>query len=655
MASVLDIMRPPRNLAVALQWIAAGVPVHPCHSEGEKAKAPRLKGWQAAASTDEVTVRAWWAQWPDALVGLHLAAAGLIVIDADRHGGPDGVAGWESLCAEYGFDQSTHPIVSTGGGGLHIYSRAPAGLEPTNGEGSLPAGINVRWAGFTIAPGCVLPDGRRYDHVDGTPPLSLNIPEAPPWLIAMIGTARRAADNQTPLCDLDAPEAVERARAFLRDRDEAVEGQGGNNWTYATVCHLRDLGLSEPGVLDLLTEEWNEKCAPPWPLDELADVVANAYSYGQNAPGAKTAAVDFRGVEPLPPRYLAKASNQRPLYLQGVSAAALMAKTFRPVRYVVPGYIVEGLTILGGAPKLGKSWLALNVAVAVASPDQPCLGDIAVEHGDVLYLALEDNERRLQRRLQHSLFDNAPERLTLVTKWPTLDEGCVTEMAAWAGAVERPTLIIVDVLARVRGALRRNETQYDADYRAVAALQQFAGENAIAMVVVHHTRKMASDDPFDQLSGTRGLTGAADSVLLLTKDNVTGRSVIYGRGRDIEEIETAVIFDRNNGRWTVIGAAHEVARSDERQAILDAFLSTPNSLSARDIAVITKRREDTVRVQLGRMVASGEALRTGRGLYTCNRRYDVTNLSEIRFPPSNITLLTEDIKDGAPASPASLF
>ncbi|MEO6248541.1 MAG: AAA family ATPase [Sphingomicrobium sp.] len=304
---------------------------------------------------------------------------------------------------------------------------------------------------------------------------------------------------------------------------------------------------------------------------------------------------------------------------QGTTAAALMAKSFDPVRYIVPGYLAEGCTLLAGAPKIGKSWLALNLAVAI-SGGRPAFGSITSEIGDVLYLALEDNERRLKKRLIQMGLREAPDRLNLQTQWPTIGQGCLKEIDSWARAVPCPLLVIVDVLQRVKPEATNNQQQYEADYKAVTGLQNLASKFGMAVLVLTHTRKMDAEDPFDSVSGTRGLTGAADTVLVLKRDNgtgVAGRATIYGRGRDIEEIETVVEFNRDNGTWRIVGMAHEIAKTNERQAILDVLKSSSGPLNAREISDRSGKKYEAVRKTLTRMAANGEASKEGRGLFRC--------------------------------------
>src|SRR3954470_24089874 len=146
------------------------------------------------------------------------------------------------------------------------------------------------------------------------------------------------------------------------------------------------------------------------------------------------------------------------------SAADLMTATFADPRFAVEGLIPEGLTFMAGAPKLGKSWLALSLGIAVASGGA-ALGAVDVVEGDVLYLALEDSPRRLQGRLRMLLGDEAaPERLQIETAWPRVDEGGGEAIAAFLEERRDTRLVIVDVWARLRGRSVNRQDYYTSDY-----------------------------------------------------------------------------------------------------------------------------------------------------------------------------------------------
>jgi hypothetical protein len=315
--------------------------------------------------------------------------------------------------------------------------------------------------------------------------------------------------------------------------------------------------------------------------------------------------------------------------LGNVSAFDISTMEFKDVKYVVPGYIAEGATLLAGKPKLGKSWLCLDIALAVASGGM-CLGNIACDQGDVLYLALEDNQRRLHRRLmklwsyENLCGDNPmPNNLYIDTECPRANEGGVEAIRDWLDRHPTARLVIVDVLAMFRATAKgKEQTQYDADYLAIKALQALAMEKGVAIVIVHHTRKGAEDnDPFEKVSGTLGLSGAADAVLILDRD--ANGCTLYGRGRDIEEIETAIQFDRATCRWSALGNASEVHRSSERSAILQSLKEATEPLTPANIATEAQMKRHNVENLLSKMVRAGEVVKAKRGRYVHPSRPDL--------------------------------
>lgn len=313
---------------------------------------------------------------------------------------------------------------------------------------------------------------------------------------------------------------------------------------------------------------------------------------------------EFEDFDPAPPPVSLSAS---------FSAADLQSMQFEPIKYVVPGcHIVEGLTILASKPKLGKSWLMLQAAIAVSLGE--VIFEARCEPGDVLYAALEDNPRRIQSRMDKLCgLRPWPSRLTFRCEMPGLAEGGLDVIRDWAEQVERPRLAIIDVLAKVRPSRGREEGNYEADYKAVSGLKALCDELGIAVVLVHHVRKMEADDPLDTVSGTTGLTGAVDSILVLSRnsDGVT----LQGRGRDITEVDAAVKFDREDCRWSYLGEASEVRRSDERNLILDALLQAGEPMSPRDLADATGHPYGAVRRLLVKMSSAGELIKAGRGSY----------------------------------------
>lgn len=295
------------------------------------------------------------------------------------------------------------------------------------------------------------------------------------------------------------------------------------------------------------------------------------------------------------------------------TAASLQQRIFSPTQWIIPGLIPEGLTILAGKPKVGKSWLILDGAVSVAAM-RACFGDLEPEQGDVLYCALEDNARRLQDRLTKLLptFDGQwPERLTLTNRWERLNANGVHHIKEWAQGVPKPRLVILDTLAGVKPINTRDG--YAADYAALEGLHALANELRIAIVVLHHLRKAESEDPLDSISGTLGLAGCADTLIVIQRN--TQGTTLYVRGRDIEEAEHAVEFNKRTCRWTLLGNASDVRRSSERGRILAVFDDNDDALGPNEIAAEARMKSDNVRYLVGQMVRAGDLIKEGRGKY----------------------------------------
>jgi RecA-family ATPase len=173
------------------------------------------------------------------------------------------------------------------------------------------------------------------------------------------------------------------------------------------------------------------------------------------------------------------------------SAAELVARQFTEPKWAVPQIIAEGLTILAGKPKTGKSWAALDFAVAVAGAYH-ALGNIECQQGDELLLALEDNDRRLHQRLKAVLQgQQAPSRLRIATRWRRADEGGLDDLRAWLKDHPRARLVVIDTLQMIRGQRARNDGVYADDYQAIGALKAIVDESNVSFLVVHHLRKKA--------------------------------------------------------------------------------------------------------------------------------------------------------------------
>jgi hypothetical protein len=303
------------------------------------------------------------------------------------------------------------------------------------------------------------------------------------------------------------------------------------------------------------------------------------------------------------------------------NAAELVARHFSEPKWAVPQIIAEGLTILAGRPKTGKSWWALDAAVAVAGGYEAS-GNIPCQQGAVLLLALEDNDRRLHQRLKVVLQGKAaPAALQYATVWRRADAGGLDDLRTWLSTHPGARLVVIDTLQKIRGQRRRDDGVYADDYLAVGQLKALADEFNVPFLVVHHLRKEAATDPLESVSGTAGLTGSADTILVLKREPKDSLGLLYVRGRDVPEAEIAMQFDEATGKWLRLIGADDFRRSKERNAIIRALIDLNEPMTPAEIAdaIGKPRANSSVRVLLYKMHKAGDVVKCADGRYTASR------------------------------------
>ena len=233
--------------------------------------------------------------------------------------------------------------------------------------------------------------------------------------------------------------------------------------------------------------------------------------------------------------------------LQTVSMTELYDTLYPPRSPVVDGFLYGGTYLFVGAPKVGKSFFMGQLAyhVAMGLP----LWDYPVRKGTVLYLALEDDYARLQRRLSQMFGVESADNLYFATQAKTLKEGLDGELEEFVKQHKDARLIIIDTLQKVREV--GGETfSYSNDYEIVTKLKAFSDKYGICLLVVHHTRKMESGDSFDMISGTNGLLGAADGAFIMQKKKRTDNTAVLDIvGRDQPDQELTIEFDQERCIW----------------------------------------------------------------------------------------------------------
>ncbi|KAB1947518.1 AAA family ATPase [Brevibacterium linens ATCC 9172] len=330
----------------------------------------------------------------------------------------------------------------------------------------------------------------------------------------------------------------------------------------------------------------------------------------------------------------------------------LDAQEFPPLQWAVDGLIPEGFGLITGPPKLGKSWFVLGVLLAIAAGGR-AVGRIHVDPKPVLYLALEDGDRRMQSRVKALNGDQpTPNGFNFLT---AAEPSTVIQMIdAWL-SYNPEGVVALDTLGKVMPQALPGEGAYQRDYRVGGVLKKLTDTySGSTLMVVHHVRKQGSGDWMDSTSGTNGLNGSADWTLNLDRARSEGEAIVRVTGRDVMEGEYAATLQ--DGSWSLAGTdldeSAQIARmttkqqglGDDSATIIEYVNEHPDGVKAKQVAERMDWTQDKVRPYLARLVDSGRISRAGRGLYT-----PVTSVTSVTSgqdePHENVTLLTPTVTD----------
>lgn len=521
--------------------------------------------------------------------------SGILVIDVDSQESADVFESWglpETATVQSGRQE---------GIGRHYYFRWPEGLVrvPNRFEG-----VELKGPGRqVVGPGSLHKSGNRYTIANDA-----GIAELPSQFVERIAdeVAQREKKSSKDDATSEAWDAREALMEHLGDYDEQMDGD------YVALCPAHDdhspslvVGVSGNKVLVHCRSGCTERA-----ILEALELDMNAL-YGETVTlEDEPVAADERLTGGLGDRF---------------SLTELLAADLPEIEWALPGVVPAGLTLFAGPPKLGKSWWVLDLAISQAL-GRPFMGR-DVPKGDALYLALEDNPRRLKGRALKVLGGSpAPRRLDLWTRAGKLDNGLVTSLVEWIDGKDEPKLIIIDTLGRVQGASAWTDSKdggYAAAVEALATLQDLAAARGVAVVVITHTKKggWAKDaDPLEAVLGSQGYAGTADAILVLKRDRGEEAGELFVTGREIEEeIVEAVYFDTQTCRWAVGDPEYREAEAPLSAKILDFFDEDKKNcwtLKAKDIAKKMHRSYPDVLATLKELEAAGDAVKvtkTGRG------------------------------------------
>ena len=342
-------------------------------------------------------------------------------------------------------------------------------------------------------------------------------------------------------------------------------------------------------------------------------------------------------------------SNKMDRPLVTVDGRALMDRPLEPPNFVVDTLISQGLHILAGSPKVGKSWLALWLAVTVAK-GEPVWG-MSVKQGTTLYLCLEDSVLRIQNRL-FEITEDAPDSVHFCTECAPIGQGLEEQVEGFLVAHPDTVLVLVDTLQMVRPV---HDATYANDYRDLSVLKRLADKHGIAILLIHHLRKEKADDVFHRISGTTAISGAVDSSFTLVEDKRgSGKAKLSCIGRDIEYRELTLERNAENV-WELVSDSRTQPELLGGQIVIllselmrdrAEFIGTPTELSAQ---IDPAGSEGITPKKVSRLILQSVAALSKIGISAVVRRSNGKRLIELRRAESDDAQGTQAVDPIDPA------
>lgn len=234
--------------------------------------------------------------------------------------------------------------------------------------------------------------------------------------------------------------------------------------------------------------------------------------------------------------------------LSVIDGETLLDMDLNAPRFCVQNFLPQGLSILGGAPKMGKSWLVMDLCVRIAKGE--AMWNMETTQGTTLYLCLEDPYFRVQQRLG-CITDEAPPNVFFTNAASTLAEDLEQQIIEFVKDHPDTVLIVIDTFQMVRAS--NGEPSYGGDYQELQKLKRIADALRISILLVHHLRKQGDRDPINRLSGTTGIGGAVDAIFILDKDERNqNHAKLICTGRDIEHRELELRFNKETCVWEML-------------------------------------------------------------------------------------------------------
>ena len=518
-------------LNAALDYAEHGFAVFPLVAQG---KEPATEHGLKDATTDPDKIREMFQKRPFSNIGMACGSQsnGVLVvdIDIDDETGKDGIRSLKEWEHEHGALPDT-AMTLTGRGGNHYLYRSTG---PTRSRIACKEGIDIRADGaYIVLPPSIHPNGTQYT-----------------WEYELSDYG--IVDANQSVIDL-MNEGIEPGTTFKVP--EKIPAGERNDTLYKLACSMQARGNGDDAILAAVNAENASRCEPPLSDDEVRQIVNSALSKPKGTAPYKDGQPEKKETPPL----------------ETYTFSDIAKMNLQPPEFLVDRIMPKGVCLLGAPPKSGKSWMALDLAIQVAS------GGIFLgrrcKRAGVLYLSLEDSLYRLMERtkkLQQG--EPVPDALHYAIYSEKIvpehqDEGLCLQLEMQLDKTPDIELVIIDTLQLVTPSKQRGDDAYSSAYTMLNTIRPFWQDRNIGFLLIHHTRKKTINDvdPFETFLGSQALTGATDAMYIINQKKDYDYSDFYGRGRDFEDVSLAIKRDETTCRWLSIGETENIQQMKEQE------------------------------------------------------------------------------------------
>jgi hypothetical protein len=581
----------------ALRYAKLGLAVVPLKPKGKR---PMFENWPEVATADIGVVSRWWQQNPNANVGIATGQKSRVfVLDVDVAKG--GEESYEGLVAKHGRFPDTWQQI-TGSGGFHLFFRYP-NFRIGNAAGIFP-GIDIRGdGGQVVAPPSIHPDtGRQYEW-DGLREIEqAPLAEAPAWLLDILQVRTSGGGRSAHL-----PVALEIPEGTRHETMLALAGM------------MRRLGLDPEEMIPTMMAVNSRRCRPPEPDRNIRSVAESMTRYRPSDADLFTTANRLWRVTKA--RECEAQREREKNQVEIVDGLTVYRAPAQDQRCVIDNLLFHGLTVFAGRPKVGKSWLTLQMALDVARGARFLGGLDVLFPGKVVYCALEESAARTSGRM-HKLLpveEVQLQNISMVYALAPLMSGGLEQLDQLLEN-QHPNLVIVDTFLALVGGGGKSKDVLRSEYREIDVLTKLARARNTAIVLVHHLRKpMGGEGGIDAVAGSTGVTAAADAIWTLRREDPE-TCILDVVGRECEEQSLALRF-KSDGEvgWGLIGDGRAVKDMRDEGEILK-LLEHEGALTVQKVSTLLRLNANHVRSVLYSMRERNLVGRNGSGSFYLNRQ-----------------------------------